>query len=157
MYDLIDKNLKDYYIKGHKYVFLVGVFLSLTLSILSIFYIAALISLAIIFLTISLIFFITWNKNKRKYGKKLSYNKDIITIYDYKNSKIKAFQIKNLKSSYLKIAFDEYPRFKYRSCLILYIDFEPYENMEYSSYWNESNVVIIQNSQLIDLIKRILK
>lgn len=156
MYDLIDKNLKDYYIKGHKYMFLVGIFLSLILSVLSVFYILVLIFL-VISVIISLIFFITWSKNKRKYGKKLSYNNDVITIYDYKNLKIKEFQIEYLKSKYMKIAFDKYPRLSYKNCLIIYINFEPYENMEYSSYWNESNVAIIQNSQLIDMINKIFK
>lgn len=165
MYDLIDKNLKDYYIKGHKCVFLVGLCLSLILGILSFFYTAALV-LLVVFAVITLTFFITWNKNKKKYGKKLSFNNDTITIYDYKNFKINEFQIEDLNSSYMKISFDEYPRFSYKSCLILYTDFELHENMKPNTVWGKSqysllcsqpNVEIIQNPELIGIISKILK
>ena len=156
MYDLIDKKLKNYYIKGHKYMFLVFLCMSLILSVLSIFYTVALVFL-VIFVIITLIFFITWNKNKKKYGKKLTYDNNVITIYDYKDFKINEFQIENLKSTYIKIAFDEYPRFNLKSCFIIYNNFEPYENMEYSSFWNESKIAIIQNSELIDIINKKLK
>lgn len=156
MYDLIDKNLKNYYIKGHKYMFLIGLSLSLVLIILSIFYIVALVYL-VICVIITSIFFITWNKNKRKYGKRLSYTNDAILIYNYKNIKINEFKMEYLKKKYIKIAFDECPRFNFKNCLILYLNFEPYENMEYSSYWNDSNIVIIQNSELINNIIKIIK
>ena len=165
MYDLIDKNLKDYYIKGHKCVFLVSLCLLLILGILSFFYTAALV-LLVVFAVITITFFITWNKNKKKYGKKLSFNNDTITIYDYKKIKINEFQIEDLKSSYMKISFDEHPRFSYKSCLILYTNFELHENMKPSTFWGQSqysllcsqpNVEIIQNPELIGIINKILK
>ena len=84
MYNLIDKKLKDYYIKGHRYMFLACLCVSLVLSVLSIFYIVALVFL-VIFATITLIFFITWNINKKMYGKKLLCDNDVITIYNHKN------------------------------------------------------------------------
>lgn len=61
------------------------------------------------------------------------------------------------KNKYVKIAFDEYPRFNFKSGLILYLNFEPYEKMEYSVYWDELNIVIIQNAELIDNINKIIK
>lgn len=165
MYDLIDKNLKDYYITAPKWAFLGSLCLSLILGVLSFFYIAAQV-LLVVFAVITLTFFITWNKNKKKYGKKLSFNNETITIYDYKNFKINEFQIEDLNSSYMKISFDEYPRFSYKNCLILYTDFELHENMkpstvwgksQYSLLWSQPNVEIIQNPELIGIISKILK
>ena len=40
--------------------------------------------------------------------------------------------------------------------MIIYIDFEPYEGMEYRSYWNMTNVQIIQNNELIEILNSIL-
>lgn len=153
MYDLIDKKLKNYYIIGHKYFFIICLSLSLTFGILSIFYNVALVFL-VIFAIITLIFFITWNINKKKYGKKLLYANGVITIYNHKNLKINDFKLDALKKKYMKIAFDECPRFSYKNCLVLYLNIEPYENMEYRSFWNNPNIVIIQNPELIDIINK---
>ena len=156
MYNLIDKKLKDYYIKGHRYMFLACLCVSLALSVLSIFYIVALVFL-VIFAIITLIFFITWNINKKMYGKKLLFDNDVITIYNHNNLKIKDFKLDTLKKKNIKIAFNEYPKFSYKSCLVLYLNIEPYENMEYRSYWNDPNIVIIQNPELIENINKTIK
>lgn len=153
MYDLIEKELKNYYIIAHKYIFIICLSLSLTFGVLSIFYNVALVFL-VIFAIITLIFFITWNINKKKYGKKLLYANGVITIYNHKNLKINDFKLDSLKKKYMKIAFDECPRFSYRNCLVLYLNIEPYENMEYRSFWNNPNIVIIQNPELIDNINK---
>ena len=57
-----------------------------------------------------------------------------------------------MKKEYVNIAFDQYPRFGFKRCLVLYSDSEPYENMEYSSYWNDSSFVIIQKSETIEIL-----
>ena len=155
MYDLIDEKLKNYYISGHKYMFLIGLCLSIIFIILSIFYAVALVFL-VIFATISIIFFVTWKKNKKIYGNKLLYTNDVITIKSHKNLTIKEFKLESLKKKYISIAFNEYPKFSYKCCLVLYLNIEPYENMEYCSYWNDSNIVIIQNSELIDHINKLI-
>ena len=153
MYDLIDEKLKNYYIIAHKYVFIICLSLSLTFGILSVFYNVALVFL-VIFAIITLIFFITWNINKKMYGKKLLYANGVITIYDHKNLKINDFKLDALKKKNIKIAFNYYPKFCYKNCLVLYSNIEPYENMEYRSYWNDPNIVIIQNTELIDNINK---
>ena len=155
MYDLIDERLKSYYITGHKCMFFSGLCLSLIFVALSVFYTVAVVFF-VIFAIITLTFYITWNKNKKKYEKKLSYTENTITIYDHKNLIINEFKLDSLEKKQIKVAFDEYPKFNYINCLVMYIDFEPYENMEYSSFWNNSNVVIIQNSELIDKILKII-
>lgn len=155
MYELIDKELKKYYIDGHKYVFLACLCVSLILGVLSIFYIATL-ALSVIFAITALIFCISWNLNKKIYGKKLSYTDDTIKIYNHKNIKIDEFRLKTLKKDYLNVAFNYYRKFRFIRCLVLSIDFDPYDNMEYRSFWNNSKIVIIQNSELINHINKLI-
>ena len=155
MYELIDKELKKYYIDGHKYMFLACLCVSLILGVLSIFYTLTLV-LSVIFAIIALIFCISWNSNKKIYGKKLLYTNDTIKIYNYKNIKIDEFKLKTLKKNYLNVAFNYYPKFSFKRCLVLSIDFDPYDNMEYRSFWNNSKIVIIQNSELIVHINKLI-
>ena len=151
VYDLIDKSLKDYYIKAYKYVFIVVLVLSIALGVLSLFATFAM-PLFILAVIVDLVFLFTWRRNIPKYGGKLSCGNKAITVYNHKGLKIKEFSIDITNHSYLKIAFDEYPRYSYKKCLVFYTNIEPYEKMEYSSYWNDSNIVIIQNPSLIEII-----
>ena len=91
------------------------------------------------------------------YGKKLLYANGVITIYDHKNLKINDFKLDELKKKNIKIAFNEDHKFSYKNCLVLYSNIEPYENMEYRSYWNDPNIVIIQNPELIENINKTIK
>jgi len=43
------------------------------------------------------------------------------------------------------------------NCLIIYKDIEIYDMMEYRSYWNDKNILIIQNKQLIQALNKIIK
>lgn len=150
MYELIDKELKKYYIDGCKYMFLACLCVSLILGVLSI------LVLSVIFAIIALVFCISWNLNKKIYGKKLLYTNDTIKIYNYKNIKIDEFKLKTLKKNYLNVAFNYYPKFSFKRCLVLSIDFDPYDNMEYRSFWNNSKIVIVQNSELIVHINELI-
>ena len=104
MYDLIDQELKSYYIVAHKYVFLISLGLCLSLIITAFIIMAfselytAMFAFSVIFAIVSLIFFISWNINKKKYGNKISYTDDVITIYDYNNLKVKEFKLKHIKN-----------------------------------------------------------
>ena len=113
-------------------------------------------ALLVIFAIITFAFLITWTKNKKRYGKKLSINDDEIIIYDYKNNKIQEFKTSEAKGMFVDVVFDEYPRFKHRKCMIVYIDFVPYNGMEYKSYCNIANIEIIQNSELIEILIKFL-
>ena len=151
-YELIDCQLKNYYINGYKIVFIIVAIISMILAILSLFYDVAL-AFLIIAAPVDLIFLTTWNVNKRKYSSKLLLNDDKIIIFDYKGRKIKEWDLCLLNASYTSVAFDEYPKHNYRRCLILYNNSaQPYKNMEYSSFWNSSDMVIIQNPSLIEII-----
>ena len=156
MYDLIDNHLRDYYIKGTKYSFIAFLIATIGLGILSPFYDFTVV-LSIVVAVPTLVFLFVWRRNKTKYENKLSCNDKTITVYNYKNQKVKEFKLDLMKSGYLKMAFDEYPRYSYKECLILYNDIELYENMEYSSYWNDSNMCIIQNPILIEMVEQRLR
>ncbi len=156
IYDLIDKDLKDYYISAQKWMFIISGIISIILGVLSIYFIAALI-LFVMFLFITLLFIVFWNINKNKYGKKISINDGIIKIYNYKNILIKEYIIESNKFCYIDIAFDYYRKFIYKNCLVLYNDIDLYDKMEYRSYWNESTMIIIENPQTIKEINKILK
>ena len=156
MYDLIDNHLKNYYIKGTKYGFIAFLIATIVLGVLSPFYnFAAVLCIVIAVPTLVLLF--KWRRNKTKYENKLSCSDKTVTVYNYKNQKVKEFKLDLMKSSCLKMAFDEYPRYSYKECLVLYNDIELYENMEYSSFWNDSNMLIIQNPFLIRMIEQMPK
>ena len=150
-YELIDPKLKDYYIKGTKAVSIIVAIIAIIFAIFSLFYDAAKV-LLILFATIELFFLTTWNINKKKYGNKLLFNNDKVVIVNCKGKIIKELSFYSLNAIYTDIAFDEYPRYNYRKCLVLYSNTQPYKNMEYSSFWDNLDMVIIQNPSLIEMI-----
>ena len=152
-FDLISNHLKNYYIKGTRYCFIVFLIMSIVLAFLSLFY-NFVIVLSLTIATCALAFLFVWNRNKRKYGNKFSCDNETVVICDYKGQKVKEFKLDSMKRSYLSIAFDFAKGYSYQKCLILYNGIEPYEKMEYSSYWNDPNIVIIQNPSLIEMIDK---
>ena len=152
MKNLIDRELQEYYIQAHKWVFIVFLIISVVLAGASFFSNAAMV-LSVMFMLVAFVFFITWNMNKKKYGNKAYYDNGIMYIYNYKNSKIKELNIDSMKTCYLKIAFPYIRGFTYMRCLVLYNNIELYDNMEYGSYWNEPDMLIIQNPELISMIE----
>ena len=155
MYDLIDNHLKNYYIKGTKYCFVAFLIATIVLGVLSPFYNFAAV-LCIVIAVPALVLLFVWRRNKTKYENKLSCNDKTVIIYNYKNQKVREIKLDLMKRSYLSIAFDFAKGYSYQKCLILHNGIEPYENMEYSSYWNDSNMLIIQNPVLIKMIEQML-
>lgn len=151
MYELIDEKLKKYYINYRKCVFLIGIFLVFVLAILSFFNSIAIIFM-LIMLMLDMVFLLSWLINRKKYGNKLSYYNGIITVYKYNGLKLREFKYDSMKTKFMQIAFDEYPKFSYKKCLIIFSDMEPYENMEYRSYAQHPQFIIIQNPFLIKMI-----
>lgn len=156
MYYLIDKDLKSNYVTLPKYGFLFFLCLTFILIILSVFYLAALV-FSVMFAFSTLMIFIVWKINKKICGKKISFTSDTILIYNYKDIKINEYRVENLKKKYIEVGFPDRYGFRYKNYLILYFDFEPYEKMEYGSYWKDPNVIIIQNAELFDAIDKLIK
>ena len=151
---LIDKELQTYYITAHKYISIISFAITVVLIILSIFYLFALVFLSTVTAFICVTFFITYRTNKNKYGRKICCVGESLIICDYKGKKIRRLDMGSLKKDYLQIAFDYgRPRYIYKQCLILHNNFKLYEHMEYSSYWNNYNLVIIQNQKTIETLQ----
>lgn len=156
-YDLIDKELKSYFISAQKYMFLFFSFVSFVFVILLLFNKSAGNILFLVpFAITAFTFLMTWTVDKKMYGKKIGINDDEIIVYDYKSRRIQEFKIGEINKALIDVSFLRgYVHIK-RKCMIIYIDFEPYEDMEYRSYWNEENVLIIQNNETIEILQKTL-
>ena len=154
MYNLIDNELREYYIVAHKYICVISLIIFVVLSIVSIINIF-IFALASVFFFISLLFFVTYTLNKNAYGKKLSLCNNTVCVFDHKNNKIVEFELNTINSCYLSVGFDnKNPRFVYKKCLIFYNEkIEPYDEMEYRSFKNCKDLVIIQNPNLISYLE----
>lgn len=95
----------------------------------------------------------------RKYLVKVKLNDSIIDVYI--NGKYKRqFDLKSFNVIKKEVAITFKSRYRNQiisSCLIVYRDIELYDLMEYPSYWNEDNILIIQNKELIDEILKVNK
>ena len=95
----------------------------------------------------------------RKYLVKVKLNDSIIDVYI--NGKYKRqFDLKSFNIIKKEVAITFKSRYRNQiisSCLIVYRDIELYDLMEYPSYWNEDNILIIQNKELIDEILNVNK
>ena len=93
----------------------------------------------------------------RKYLVKVKLNDSIIDVYI--NGKYKRqFDLKSFNVIKKEVAITLESRYRNQiisSCLIVYRDIELYDLMEYPSYWNEDNILIIQNEELIDEILKL--
>lgn len=157
LYDLIDKELKTCYVTFPKYMFLFFSFVSFVFGILLLFNKSAGIILFLVyFAIIAFAILVAWTVNKKRFGKKISINDDEIIVYDYKSRRIQEFKIGEINKVFIDVSFDRGGWNINRKCMIIYIDFEPYEDMEYRSYWNEANVLIIQNNETIEILNSIL-
>ena len=151
---LIDEELQTYYITAHKCISIISFAITVVLLILSIFYLFALVFLSAVTAFICVTFFITYRINKNKYGRKICCVGENLIICDYKGKKTSELDMSSLKKDYLQIAFDYgRPRYIYKQCLILHNNFELYERMEYSSYWNNHDLVIVQNQKAIETLQ----
>ena len=155
-YHLISKELRDYFITGHKLMFITSLAISIIMASISLFGTAfgtTALALSIIFLTISIIFFISWSQNKKKYGKWVSLCNETITLHNYKGVTIAKINLSNCNQIQLNVLFDEVVKNKPKECLVLYNGGEPYDNMEYISFCNNPDMTIIQNADLIKMVK----
>lgn len=155
-YDLIEKELKEYYIAAQKWCFIISSVILLLFVVLAFFYTFAQ-ALLFVCVPISLTFYITYLTGRQRYGKTLRLSDGIVSIYDYKNNLVDEYRLDETSCCYLNVAFDHgRPIRIYKRCLIFYKNIELYENMEYSTYWNDSELVIIQNPQLIEVIEKLI-
>ena len=156
MYDLIEKDLKHYYITAHKYISIASLIISMIFAIVSTYISTIAIIFLLIFIIISLIFCITYFTNKKKYGKKISLYNNNLCIYNHKNKAIHQVDLTIFQCTNLTIAFRYNKGFIYKNCLVIFNKIELYEKMEYFSYCDDQNIVIVQNPIAIrEILKRL--
>ncbi|MCI5938474.1 MAG: hypothetical protein SOU07_00035 [Bacilli bacterium] len=153
-FDLIDKQIKDFYINTFKWMFIVSLILVpiiFGLCFVSSYLIIALI-VDIIVSIVSLVFFI---KNKRIYNQKIQ-----VLAYEFNlldNGKIKGtLKRNNLQYGFVRVGFFFPFRFVYKKCLVIYQNIEIYKEMKYRDYVEKSNLIIIQNTKTINEIFKLI-
>lgn len=94
----------------------------------------------------------------RKYSIKIKINDKNLDVY-IKNKYKRTFNLQEFKfveKDVVIFSSEEYNNNKIISpCLILYRNIELYDLMEYQSYWNENEILIIQNKELIDKVLKL--
>lgn len=154
MYDIIDKEFKNYYIIMPKYLMLIFCLISIILIVLALLYKSV---YFYIFMAISLImwciFIMIFIMNIKKYERKIEIKDNKLILYNNRGKKIKEQDLNNLNYCIIDVGFDyTAPRYVYKPCLVYYFDMEKPTKLEYSSYYNDYNILIIQNSEIINRI-----
>lgn len=153
-FDLIDKQIKSFYINTCKWMFIISLILVpiiLGLCFVSLYLIIPLV-IDIIICIISLIFYI---KNKKIYNQKIQ-----VLAYEFnllENGKIKGtLKRNNLQYGFVRVGFFFPFRFVYKKCLVIYQNIEIYKEMKYRDYVEKSNLIIIQNTKTINEIFKLI-
>lgn len=155
-YDVIDKDLKYFPFYDWKAIIVIGIIFIASL-IASLFYMYMLIVAGVVFILLIVFCFsciyvryFYWNK---------VYLKDYkIFVCNYKGKLLKEVNLKKISYCFNTIGFPRHGFYHcWKKCLLLYSDIEIYDKMEYESYWNDSNILIIQNPELISIIEEKLK
>ena len=93
----------------------------------------------------------------RKYSIKIKINDKNLDVY-IKNKYKRTFNLQEFKfieKDVVIFSSEEYNNKIISPCLILYRNIELYDLMEYQSYWNENEILIIQNKELIDKVLKL--
>lgn len=101
---------------------------------------------------LSFILLISYLLCRKQFGRKISISFDNkkLFVYSYSNKKIKEIILNEMLYSFVNIVFYEYRRRAVcYNCLVFHKNIELYNEMEYRSYWNDPNLLIIQNPILI--------
>lgn len=94
-----------------------------------------------------------------KYQVKIEIDEDEIKVY-LKGRYKRSFKFTEIKKDFRNVVVrinSKVTPAVISNCLIIYKDIKIYDQMEYRSYWNEEEVLIIQNKQLIEKLNKIIK
>ena len=91
--------------------------------------------------------------------RKICITKDGITLYSVFNKRIREYRYAEYSHAfhtftfiYVNVNTSVFDRTS--ECLVLYRDMELYEGMEYRDYWNDKNILIIQNPEAIAEVEK---
>lgn len=94
-----------------------------------------------------------------KYQVKIEIDEDEIKVY-LKGHYKRSFKFTDIKKDFRNVVVRINSKVSpavISNCLIIYKDIKIYDLMEYRSYWNEDEVLIIQNKKLIEKLSKIIK
>ena len=151
-YNIFDRDMLDYYIKGPQYVSCVFSAISIVLLICSIInnVIWYLFCVSAFIAGVAVVFYFYC---RNMYGYKISINENILFVYKINGKLLRTLKIDNLNVAKEIVLFrGPYNSFIKKKVLILYKYIDVYSGMEYRSYWNDVRILFIQNQELIDLL-----
>ncbi len=93
-----------------------------------------------------------------KYQVKIEIDEDEIKVY-LKGHYKRSFKFTDIKKEFKNVVIRINSKASptvISNCLIIYKDIKIYDLMEYRSYWNEDEVLIIQNKQVIEILNKII-
>ena len=158
-YTLLDKKWLNYYISGSKCAFFVFSAISIVLATLA-FFNPFVIYLCFISLFVALLFLLTYFAHRKKYGRKVLIKEKMLEVCNAQQKLIYTLSLTEVMHIQQAILFSG-PRsigFTQENCLVIYrIGADVYENMEYRSYWNDKDILIVQNPKLITTLTHMLE
>ena len=91
--------------------------------------------------------------------RKICIAKDGITLYSVFNKRIREYRYIEYSHAFHTFTFiyanvNSSVFDRTSECLVLYRDMELYEGMEYRDYWNDKNILIIQNPEAIAEVEK---
>lgn len=155
LYD--EKKIKDHIVSQ-----CIGVAIIILLSMIGLFftYETAYFS-AVLIIVVSLIFLIVVSPLHFEFRmcRKICIAKDGITLYSVFNKRIREYRYIEYSHAFHKITFiyanvNSSVFDRTSECLVLYRNMELYEGMEYRDYWNDENILIIQNPEAIAEVEK---
>lgn len=155
-YNVIDEQI----LKDNKTNFIISNVLSIILFIIGLIMLLSIengIYILAVYSIIDIILLLDCHSTYRKYQVKVKLNDSIIEVFIRGKYK-RQFNIKQYNVMCKDVAITRKYRYQKQyisPCLIVYKNIELYDLMEYSSYWNEDNILIIQNKELINKVLKL--
>lgn len=157
IYSVFDREILDDRIRWPYY--LSCFFLTVSVVLLACSFIAtAIVYLFAVILFVSLIFIAVYMSGKKMYGYKASIKDGEMHIYSINQKLLRTLDLNKVRFARKTVILVQGGVSRQeikKECLILYGDKEISDEIEYRSYWNNKDVLIIQNQELIHIVEDI--
>ena len=117
----------------------------------------------------ALVYFLAWIcavisciRERKMLSRKISIENDCITLYSSSGKTCRKYFLNVHKSEKITVGVISSPQVLklcdieeyYKDALVLYRNMELHKNMSYRSYWNDENILIIQNPEAIAEVEK---
>lgn len=160
-YDLIDEHLQAIYIKTFKWMSIITLILLPILIGLAVLFLNVIVKVIIIVLAsidcvLLVIGIIKYKQNIIKYKNRIKIENNSLYLENYQGKQELYFDIKNIKYNFISVGFKVNLKMVYKKCLVVYQNIDVYKKMKYSDYFDNKNIIIIQNKKAINDVFKIL-